>query len=145
MVPSGDSAGQVRIAILFAAVHESPFGTKRTWRDVRLESAFGGKAEVGLQGRQDSFCPISDAPVTMYNAGFRKQSGLSSREFTSELLSLLNVTVLADSAPFQPLPWLLTLSNKRPLQMVPACLAAPLGFYVRAIQLRQHLPCKKLS
>src|SRR5216683_2748547 len=72
-------------------------------------------------------------------------SGLSSREFTSELLSWLNVTVLADSALLQLLPWLLTLSNKRPLQTVPACLAAPLGFYVRAIQLRQHLPCKKLT
>src|SRR6266436_37914 len=29
--------------------------TKRTWRDVRPESAFGGKAEVGLRGRQGSF------------------------------------------------------------------------------------------
>jgi hypothetical protein len=26
-------------------------GTKRTWRDVRHESAFGGRAEVGFQGR----------------------------------------------------------------------------------------------
>jgi hypothetical protein len=30
-------------------------GTKRKWRDVRLESAFGGKAEVGLRGRQVGF------------------------------------------------------------------------------------------
>ena len=30
-------------------------GTFRTWRDVRPESAFGGKAEVGLRGRQGSF------------------------------------------------------------------------------------------
>src|SRR4029077_2069569 len=30
----------------FAAVHESPFGTFRTWPDVRLESAFGGRADV---------------------------------------------------------------------------------------------------
>ena len=30
-------------------------GTKRTWRDVRLESDFGGKAEVGLTGRQACF------------------------------------------------------------------------------------------
>ncbi len=36
----------------FAAVHESPYGTFRTWPDVRLESAFGGRAEVGLWGRQ---------------------------------------------------------------------------------------------
>jgi hypothetical protein len=27
-------------------------GTKRTWPDVRLESAFGGKAEVEFRGRQ---------------------------------------------------------------------------------------------
>jgi hypothetical protein len=33
----------------------STHGTFRTWRDVRLESAFGGKAEVGLRGRQGSF------------------------------------------------------------------------------------------
>jgi hypothetical protein len=26
----------------------SETGTKQTWRDVRLESAFGGKAEVGV-------------------------------------------------------------------------------------------------
>ena len=32
-------------------------GTKRTWRDVRRESAFGGKAEVGLTGRQVCFDP----------------------------------------------------------------------------------------
>jgi hypothetical protein len=30
-------------------------GTKRRWRDVRLESAFGGKAEVGLRCRQGRF------------------------------------------------------------------------------------------
>jgi len=33
----------------------STHGTFRTWRDVRLESAFGGIAEVGLRGRQGSF------------------------------------------------------------------------------------------
>ena len=33
----------------------STHGTFRTWRDVRPESAFGGKAEVGLRGRQGSF------------------------------------------------------------------------------------------
>jgi hypothetical protein len=27
-------------------------GTKRTWPDVRLESAFGGRAEVEFRGRQ---------------------------------------------------------------------------------------------
>src|SRR6266481_4515733 len=30
-------------------------GTFRTWRDVRVESAFGGIAEVGLWGCQGSF------------------------------------------------------------------------------------------
>jgi hypothetical protein len=30
-------------------------GTKRTSNDVRLESAFGGKAEVGFRGRQVCF------------------------------------------------------------------------------------------
>jgi hypothetical protein len=33
----------------------STHGTFRTSRDVRVESAFGGKAEVGLRGRQGSF------------------------------------------------------------------------------------------
>jgi hypothetical protein len=41
--------------LLFAAVHESLVGTFRTWRDVRVESVFGGIAEVGLRGRQVSF------------------------------------------------------------------------------------------
>ena len=40
---------------LIVAVHESVVGTKRTWRDVRLESALGGIAEVGLRARQVSF------------------------------------------------------------------------------------------
>ena len=33
----------------------STHGTFRTWRDVRVESVFGGKAVVGLRGRQGSF------------------------------------------------------------------------------------------
>jgi len=33
----------------------SAAGTKQTWPDVRLESAFGGKAEAGRRGRQVSF------------------------------------------------------------------------------------------
>jgi hypothetical protein len=33
----------------------SPLGTFRTCRDVRLESAFGGIAEVAFQGRQVAF------------------------------------------------------------------------------------------
>ena len=32
-------------ARVYCGVHESVVGTKRTWRDVRHESAFGGKAE----------------------------------------------------------------------------------------------------
>ena len=44
-----------RIEMPFAAAHESVHGTFRTGRDLRPESAFGGKAEVGLRGRQGSF------------------------------------------------------------------------------------------
>jgi hypothetical protein len=33
----------------------STHGTFRTWHDVRVESANGGKAEVRLRGRQVSF------------------------------------------------------------------------------------------
>jgi hypothetical protein len=40
------------MTMLFAAVHESLLGTKRTWPDVRLESAVGGRAEVEFRGRQ---------------------------------------------------------------------------------------------
>src|SRR5215469_8355936 len=35
-----------RIAMHFAAVHESAFGTKRTCQHVRSLSAFGGKADI---------------------------------------------------------------------------------------------------
>ena len=38
----------------------SGYGTKRTWCDVRSESAFRGKAEVRLTGRQVSFGPLTD-------------------------------------------------------------------------------------
>jgi hypothetical protein len=34
------------------SVATSEIGTKRTWPDVRLESAFGGRAEVGFRGGQ---------------------------------------------------------------------------------------------
>src|SRR5712671_5384852 len=47
---------------LCAAVHESEIGTFRTWRDVRLESAFGGKAEVGLWPVRSAFDPEPDLP-----------------------------------------------------------------------------------
>jgi hypothetical protein len=33
----------------------SVIGTFRTWSYVRVESVFGGKAEVGLRGGQGSF------------------------------------------------------------------------------------------
>jgi hypothetical protein len=36
-----------RIALLFAALHESAFGTKRTYRDNRLFVRFRGKADMG--------------------------------------------------------------------------------------------------
>ena len=35
-----------RMEILFGAVHESAYGTFRTWRDVRLESVMRTKADV---------------------------------------------------------------------------------------------------
>src|SRR5258708_4085543 len=35
----------------------SAYGTFRTWRDVRVESAFGGKAEVGLRVVRAAFDP----------------------------------------------------------------------------------------
>jgi hypothetical protein len=38
--------------LLPAAVHESVVGTFRTCRDFPVESAFGGKAEVGFRARQ---------------------------------------------------------------------------------------------
>src|SRR6476660_6242096 len=36
------------------------FGTKRTWCDVRSESAFGSRAEVAFEGRQVRFGPNPD-------------------------------------------------------------------------------------
>jgi hypothetical protein len=41
--------------MLSAAVHESASGPFRTSRDVRSESAFGGKAEVEIRDRHVSF------------------------------------------------------------------------------------------
>ena len=38
-----------RLETPFAAAHESVSGTFRTWRDVRVESAFRGKAEVAFE------------------------------------------------------------------------------------------------
>ena len=44
-------------------------GTKRTWPDVRLESAFGGRAEVEFRGRQDLVDdPIADFIAPSYIA-----------------------------------------------------------------------------
>jgi hypothetical protein len=45
----------MRFAIV--AVHESVVGTERTWSDVRVASAFGGKADAGPRGPQVSFLP----------------------------------------------------------------------------------------
>jgi hypothetical protein len=38
--------------IRFTASSLPLMGTKRTWPDVRLESDFGGRAEVEFRGRQ---------------------------------------------------------------------------------------------
>jgi hypothetical protein len=43
------------VSTCLAGVRMSVVGTFRTWRNVRVESAFEGKAEVGLRGRQVSF------------------------------------------------------------------------------------------
>ena len=40
----------------------SEIGTSRTWRDVRLESAFGGRAEVGFR-RQQAANEVATAPA----------------------------------------------------------------------------------
>jgi hypothetical protein len=32
--------------LLFAAVHESAYGTWQTWRDIRLESVMRAKADI---------------------------------------------------------------------------------------------------
>jgi hypothetical protein len=37
------------------ALRLSASGTFRTWRNVRVESAFGGNAEVAFQDREDRF------------------------------------------------------------------------------------------
>jgi hypothetical protein len=51
-----------RMTLLFAALHESASGTFQTWRDVRPESAFGGKAEVGFRGGQVRWDPTRTWP-----------------------------------------------------------------------------------
>jgi len=54
---AGDCRRCDRIADIFAAAHMSAFGTKRTWPDVRLMSAFGGKADIGLRRWQSAMAP----------------------------------------------------------------------------------------
>jgi hypothetical protein len=43
--------------IRFGAVHESETGTFRTCRDVRLESAIGGKADAELRAVRSALDP----------------------------------------------------------------------------------------
>src|SRR6478736_6559096 len=43
------------VAFVALNVSTSPLGTFRTWRDVRLESAFGGKADMGRTSRHVCF------------------------------------------------------------------------------------------
>ncbi len=47
LLPSGYKAVLTQRPNSFAAVHESVCGTKRTWRDVRLESVMSRKADIG--------------------------------------------------------------------------------------------------
>jgi hypothetical protein len=61
---------QLRVVRILRAEHSlaqhldvsltSGFGTTRTWPNVRLESAFGGRAEVEVRSRQVRFGPISE-------------------------------------------------------------------------------------
>src|SRR5260221_6439946 len=58
----------------------STHGTKRTWPDVRLESAFGGRAEVEFRGRQVRFDPSSCAAASMrYHDEIRVSSRLMAK------------------------------------------------------------------
>jgi hypothetical protein len=52
-----DYVARVRrwIGLLIAALHESAFGTKRTWRSRSTMSAFGGKADIGWRCRDVCF------------------------------------------------------------------------------------------
>src|SRR6476646_2164367 len=47
-----DAQGVASLPACVFQTTTSAVGTNRTWCDVRLESAFGGKAEVWLKGRQ---------------------------------------------------------------------------------------------
>src|ERR1035437_2985036 len=64
------SEPQVRYRLLGQSLQFGPIyrlvahGTKRTWRGVRSESAFGAKAEVGFRGRQVSFRRVGPGNFT---------------------------------------------------------------------------------
>jgi hypothetical protein len=58
---------------LIAAVHESVPGTFRTCHDVRVESAFADKAEVGLRSR--AFSHSLDPKRTLANFAARPRTG----------------------------------------------------------------------
>jgi len=58
-------------------VHESPVGTERTCRDVRVESAFGGKPDLTIATADFRFCegfrmPAHDGGARHTGAGIRK-------------------------------------------------------------------------
>ena len=48
--------------MLFAAVHMSAIGTKRTSRPIRPMSAFGGKADIAAAGVMSAFDPKRTSP-----------------------------------------------------------------------------------
>lgn len=73
------------MTMLFAAVHESACGTFRTSRDVRLESAFWVKAEVGFRGR------ASALPQT----GYRDRRRLVENQFPVSVGALACATLSA--------------------------------------------------
>jgi hypothetical protein len=48
---------------LYAAVHESERGTFRTWPDVRLESAFGGRRKSNFGAVRSVDDPVLTLPI----------------------------------------------------------------------------------
>ena len=54
-----------RIAMFYAAVHESAFGTKRTFRGVVPMSAFGGKADISRTFRNVRLVQFGRAVVAL--------------------------------------------------------------------------------
>jgi hypothetical protein len=63
--------------MLFAAVHESASGTKRTLRVALHMSAFGGKADMPIALHMSAFDPKADIPSPFPSAGLSRYDALS--------------------------------------------------------------------